>query len=288
MGWAGGWSAVFLPWSARPDRDAGWYEMARADVLARTGFLDDLNQEYPATDLEALAPRSADVRLAPEWLVKCSDVGRVREVPALVALPGLECYQLADAARPLQGAAHRYVIGADPAEGNPQSDQSAACVVDWETGAEVASLAGRFDPAVFAGYLARLSQAYGRAPVLVERNNHGHAVLLALQEWNVECLAGIDGKAGWLTTAKSKAMAYDYAAERLSRGDCRIRSAGTLRELQAICGSTLRAPEGQTDDRAMAFVLGLAAMRYCGYGTGLSAVVPAVDVIAEADAGGGW
>jgi len=253
--------------------------MAKADVAARTGFLDDLYQEYPATDLEALAARTADVRLAPEWLGMCSEVGVVSEEPALVALHGLACYASAE-------PGCQYVIGADPAEGNPQSDESAATVLEWETGAEVASLAGRFDPAVFGSHLARLSQAYNGAPVLVERNNHGHAVLLALEDWMTPVLRGSDDKPGWLTTAKSKALAYDYAAERLSQGDARIRSAQTLRQLQAVQGSDLRAPEGQHDDRAMSYVLALAALRFCAPGTGRSFQVPAVDVIAEADRGG--
>jgi hypothetical protein len=69
---ASGWRSLFLPWSARPGRSPAWYAEQKADVLARTGFMDDLWQEYPATDLEALAPRTSDVRLAAEWLVKCS------------------------------------------------------------------------------------------------------------------------------------------------------------------------------------------------------------------------
>jgi len=44
----------------------------------------------------------------------------------------------------------KYVIGADPAEGNPTSDDSAATVLDVETGEEVATLAGKFELALFA------------------------------------------------------------------------------------------------------------------------------------------
>jgi hypothetical protein len=204
---------------------------------------------------------------------------RASAAPTPVGVPGLQVFEAARA-----GA--RYVIGADPAGGNPQSDESAATVLEWESGAEVASLAGRFDPAVFAAHLASLSTTYNGAAVLVERNNHGHAVLLALADWGTECLNGMDDRAGWLTTTKSKAPAYDYAAERLSQGAARIRSAGTLRQLQAVQGSNLAAPEGQGDDRAMAFVLALAALRYCRPGTGLSAMIPPVDVIEEADRGG--
>ena len=64
-----GYRAVFLPWSARPGRSAAWYEEQKRDVLVRTGATDDLCQEYPATDFEALAPRSLDRRFAAEWLV---------------------------------------------------------------------------------------------------------------------------------------------------------------------------------------------------------------------------
>jgi hypothetical protein len=60
-----GWIPVFLPWFARPGRDAAWYQQQATDVLHRTGSLDDLHEQYPATDLEALAPRTLDKRLTP-------------------------------------------------------------------------------------------------------------------------------------------------------------------------------------------------------------------------------
>src|SRR5512134_1275730 len=90
------------------------------------------------------------------------------------AMPGATVWELPH-------AASEYVIGADPAEGNPQSDESAACVVDAITGDQVAVLAGQCEPAVFAAYLAELMTWYG-AGVLVERNNHGHAVLVWMAE----------------------------------------------------------------------------------------------------------
>src|SRR5262249_41746412 len=62
------WSALFLPWQARPDRDQAWYDSQATDIIHRTGSLDDLYEQYPATDTEALAPRSLDKRIAAEWL----------------------------------------------------------------------------------------------------------------------------------------------------------------------------------------------------------------------------
>src|SRR5262249_31323418 len=127
------WAPIFLPWHARPDRDAAWYEAQRRDVLARTGWLDDLHEQYPATDAEALAPRSADKRLPAEGLTKCyrpaPPVGPGRGTPAI---PGLVVY-----APPAPG--RRYVVGADPAEGNPTSDPSALEVLDVDSGEEAAS-----------------------------------------------------------------------------------------------------------------------------------------------------
>ena len=116
-------------------------------------------------------------------------------------------------------AGREYVIGCDPAEGNPQSDESAASVVDVLTGEQVAVLAGRFDPAVFAGYVASLSEYYHGAPALVERNNHGHAVLLWLAEFSqVACLPGLDGKPGWLESRALEAARPGCGGRRLRDG----------------------------------------------------------------------
>ena len=55
---------------------------------------------------------------------------------------------------------HTYVIGADPAEGNPQSDESAAVVLDYANGEQVATLGLRCDPEMFAVHLDRLARLY--------------------------------------------------------------------------------------------------------------------------------
>ena len=111
-----------------------------------------------------------------------------------------------------------FVIGADPAEGNPQSDNSAASVVDL-AGAQVAAWAGRVEPATFGSQIAAVSAFFNGAAALVERNNHGHAVLLWLREFStVQALPGLDKKPGWATTGSSKPMAYDNAADVLRAG----------------------------------------------------------------------
>ena len=278
----GEWSSVFLPWSARTDRTAEWYARQTRDVLARTGSLDDLWQEYPASDFEALAGRTLDKRFAPVWVDACdgTDLPALRLGSVGPAIPGCQVF--------VGPAADRvYVIGADPAEGNPQSDESAASVVDALSGEQVAVLGGRFDPSVFAGHLAQLAEFYNGCEVLVERNNHGHAVLLWLSEFSkVSCLAGLDGKAGWLESGKSKPLAFDAAADAFRDGATLVRDVGTRDQLASIEGSTLKAPEGQHDDRAVAHVLALAALRWGAGSRAVGGVVAPVDVISASDRGG--
>jgi hypothetical protein len=256
---AGGsdWRPIFLPWSARPDRDAAWYEAQKRDIRARTGALDDLFEQYPATDAEALAPRSLDKRLPGHWLQQCYRPqepvsGPFHHIWKPPAIPGLALY-----VPPLPG--RRYVVGADPAEGNPTSDPSALEVLDVNSGEEVASLAGRFEPATFAAHVDAVGRYYNGAPVMVERNNHGHAVLLWLRDNSrLYRLGGPDGRAGWNTTTASKALLYDRTGEALRDAETVLHGPETFSQLASIEGATQRAPEGMPDDRATAFALALA------------------------------
>jgi hypothetical protein len=124
-------------------------------------------------------------------------------------------------------------------------------------------LAGRFDPAVFAAHVDALSVRYNRAAVLVERNNHGHAVLLWLREFgSADLLAGYDSKPGWLQSGRGKPLCLDTAADALREAATTIRDRTTAEQLASIEGATLRAPEGQHDDRALAYCLALCALRF--------------------------
>jgi hypothetical protein len=168
------------------------------------------------------------------------------------AIPGLAVY-----AAPIAG--RRYVVGADPAEGNPTSDESALVVLDVDSGEEMASLAGRYEPATFAAHVDGVGRFFLNSPVMVERNNHGHAVLLWLRDNSgLTRLCGHDGSPGWHTTTKGKALLYDTAGEALRDGETVIHSLDLFAQLASIEGATLRAPEGQPDDRATAFALALA------------------------------
>lgn len=258
-----GWAPVFLPWHVRPQRDRGWYEAQRVDILSRTGSEDDLHEQYPATDREALSPRTLDKRIAAAWLEQCYvELEELEEPAGAPAIPGLVVWRRPEEER-------RYVIGGDPAEGNPTSDDSALLVLESATGEEAARLAGRIEPSTFARYIDMVGQWYNDAQVLVERNNHGHAVLLWLREHSgLHRISGFDGKEGWHSTSQGKALLYTEAADAFRDQATIIHSFDAWTQLASIDGSTLRAPEGEHDDLADAYALALCARRYAG-GSGI-------------------
>jgi hypothetical protein len=240
---------IFLPWNTRPGRTQEWYEKESKSCLANTGSLDHVHQEYPASDLEALAPRVLDKRIPPAWLEQC-----YREVPKIISHSGPPIPQLEVYKGPERG--RRYVIGGDPAEGNPTSDDSALTVLDEETGEEVCALAGKFQPAVFAAHIDAIGHWYNDASVMVERNNHGHAVLLWLRDNSIlPILCGHDDAEGWLSSSKGKAQLYSDCADAFREEETILHSFSSYMQLSSIEGATLRAPEGEHDDRADSYAL---------------------------------
>lgn len=251
-----GWTPFFMAWHARPDRDEAWYEDQKRQAQSFPSPSDYLAEQYPSTDSEALAPASLDKRIPFRWLERCYKEMRPlpEEVlpPGTPAIAGLEVY-----VRPEPG--RRYRIGADTSEGNPTSDPSALTVTDERTGEECCVLAGRFEPSVFAGHIDAIGRWYNDAAVMVERNNHGHAVILWLEDNSqLELLYGHDGKVGWMSSSKGKDLLYDYCATAFRDEDTILHSFATLTQLASVEGESLRAPEGEHEDRADSYALSLA------------------------------
>lgn len=258
------WTAVFLAWDAAPWRTPEWHAQKRTDA-ERLDELDDFTKEYPATWEEALAPASKDKRIRHEWVEQCAyevelfpEARRPRGI-VVPAIPGLTVYRLPE-------AGHKYIIGADPAEGNPTSDDSAFEVIDRATGEQVASLADKLQPEVFAAYIDTVGTFFNNADVLVERNNHGHAILVWLRQNSKlrrikmpQPSGSGESKEGWNTTPLSKSLMYDNAANAFRERETIIHNAETITQLMMIEGASLSAPEGMHDDRATAYALALTA-----------------------------
>jgi len=72
---------------------------------------------------------------------------------------------------------HQYVAGVDTSEGLPGCDRSGIGILDKESGEQVASIHGLFNPRLLADHVVRICTDYNKAMVGIERENHGHAVI---------------------------------------------------------------------------------------------------------------
>ena len=278
----GDYQPLFLDWRARPDRDQAWHARTQAEMFAQRGSDDDFYAEYPATPEEALTPEQWDRRLPRGWVEAALVVWAPVHPAAAPALPGLAVYLPPEPGR-------RYVLGVDPAEGNPHGDPSAITVLDADRWEEAAAWSGRVEPGILAGYVEQLAAYYAGAGVMVERNNHGHSVIYALRQGGqVQLLAGEDGRLGWLSNVRGKPLLYTALADALRGGSLRLHDPDTAAELASIEASTLAAPAGLHDDKAMSVALAVAALAF-GRGRGdASAVIPAVDPLTHIDEQVAW
>lgn len=174
----------------------------------------------------------------------------------------------------------RYIIGADTSEGldgEGDHDFSAFQVLDVDTWEQVARFKGRLEPVDFARELVKVGAYYNNALIVVERNNHGHAVLaemihhsdyprMARDKWGgIYYHLDYDAsrrarirKPGYPTNVKTKMIALDSLAASLLDGDILFNDADTLGEMttyQKLPGNKLGAMPGCHDDLVIAMAL---------------------------------
>ena len=124
-------------------------------------------------------------------------------------------------------------------------------------------LSGKFEPSVMASYADQIGKFFNNAELMVERNNHGHAVLLWLRDNSrLKRLDGHDEKEGWHSTTKGKALLYDTAAEAFKDRETLVHSFASYMQLTSIEGATLRAPEGEMDDLSDSYALALVGIYF--------------------------
>jgi len=158
----------------------------------------------------------------------------------------------------------RYVVGVDVG-GGTGGDYSALAVVSVGTHQPVyMERSNRLTPQQWAHRVIQVATRYNRALVLTESNNHGHAVLLELnncgyrEQWR-------DPKTSrpWTTTLQSKLDAYNTLREALPL--VRLLDRTTHLELRALTVMPGKiapeSPAGGHDDSAMALALGYRCLR---------------------------
>lgn len=200
------------------------------------------------------ARAEAAQRLPLEAVERCPAYCRLKAAPlpaGALSPDGWRIYEL-----PEPGV--RYIIGADVAEGLADGDADAAVVLRQDTGACVAVLHGRWPPALYAARLYGLGRLYYDALLAVERNNHGHAVLLKLREWQYPNLAGWNGKLGWETNDQTKPLIIDKLDEAIRHHWAAMPDLATVEEAFAFVHDGrggMGATRGAHDDLVMAWAI---------------------------------
>lgn len=111
----------------------------------------------------------------------------------------------------------QYIVGADVAEGIGK-DADAADVMSRATGETVATFwSDSIKPGDFGAALAAIGKQYttssGPALLAVERNNHGHAVITALETLQYPQLyKHTDDRIGWVTNGATRPVMFDSLA----------------------------------------------------------------------------
>lgn len=258
------YTPLFYGYGTHPDDTPERYAERSKTVIAETGSLDQMHAEYPRTAEEAMAPLELSARLPSSWVSQCfQDVPRiligspaaiVGTLDAFPDIPGLQVWRMPEPGR-------KYVLGVDPSEGQPGSHESPIHVLEADTCEECAVYPGPAPMHVLGSHISKLAQWYNRAGVLIERNNHGAAVLMWISDnaAGTYVMCGPDGRPGWLQNPGPKMLLYDIAAKKLRDSECIIHDPQTKGQLCSIEANTLKAPEGMPDDRAMSFVIALTA-----------------------------
>jgi len=161
---------------------------------------------------------------------------------------------------------HRYVLGADTAEGLEHGDYSCAQVIDLSTGLQVAVWHGHIEADLFGEEIDRLGRWYCNALVGVESNNHGLTTITTLRRlgypmmYRKRTLNSARTKQtmeyGWRTTITSKPLMIDELGMALRNDELKLRDKSTVKELRTY----VRDEKGRTngspyDDRVMALAV---------------------------------
>lgn len=161
-----------------------------------------------------------------------------------------------------------YIVGVDAAGGGTDGDFACAQVIERKSGLQCAELHGHFGPQELAVRVARLGREYGDALVVVERNNHGHAVLAHLTtSCGYENLYRQGGQLGWLTSAVSRSpMIENFGALLAARPEL-FSSERLLNECRTFvrnASGSAGAASGAHDDCVMAMAIAQAVRKAGG------------------------
>lgn len=271
--------AFFAPWSANTDRDDEWYEAKRRSTLPWI-----LAREYPTTEEEAFVQSG-------QMVFDLDELKRLETYEPLMRGDFLDNSQTSTSAEfkpvtPAMGdeaitiwhsaeTAHRYVVGADVAEGLEHGDFSSAHVIDVETGTVVATAHTHVPPDLFGAMLVRLGYMYNTALIGCESNNHGLSTITAMRSMSYPKIyrerkslraqggGQPTGKFGWATTKVTKPLMIDELAEAIREGVLAIPDESSVMELKTYVRDNRGKLSGSPfDDRVISLAIANQMRKY--------------------------
>lgn len=237
---------------------------------------DTFAQEYPKDDVSCFLTSGHsffDKAATAALLLKCVAPVHVVQIRGSGARGEVRFWRFADPAQ-------TYVISADTSEGTG-GDPCAAHVYERVTSRHMATLDGQLKPIVLAKWLAWLGKSFGLAIVAVERNNHGHAVLLALAaiEKYPRIFCDRDEEPGWMTHATTRTPALDRLEEAHRTGIWKPRDVKIVEQLPTFVvddHNKAAAARGAHDEHPICGAIGLDLLTRPGVarGVGTAPILP--------------
>ena len=229
----------------------------RKKIGALAGDVDLFRKEFPGC-MEDLFLRSSGTHFPAELLAPIKQTPRT---PSLIGQAGTEWWHPAH--KGVKGQREgSFAMGVDPAAGEG-GDYSAVWVVDQMRTPVYSWRSNRTSMTGLAEAIVQIGAMFNQPLTLVEENNHGHAVLLALQNFGYWNLWGSRGKQ-WSTTAKSKLELAALLRDALHSGLISELYSETwleVRSLRTKDGLAPSHPVGGHDDLAWSLALALRAIK---------------------------
>lgn len=160
----------------------------------------------------------------------------------------------------------RYVCGADPAEGIGR-DFSVGVMLSIDPLEVVGIVRGQWKPSDFTKKLIELCEVFARPPeampiLAVERNNHGHAVILALNEIHNYPNLYVhpqDERLGWKTDSVTRPIMINAFIDAVEDGLLKVNDRDILAECLTLIDNLgkIEAAEGKHDDCVAATAISL-------------------------------
>lgn len=260
------------------DEQKQWYVLKEAEQG------DEMKQEFPSTPIEAFLTsgrRVFDATHAMKAEGRCAKPLIVYDVEPMTG-------NRTKAAKPdsldeqgqrslmnmllvweLPDPDEDYAMGIDIAEGLEHGDRSSLDIIKKSDGEQVAHWFGHLDVELFAHLTAHIGKFYNTAYAGPERNNHGHAFILAFKDlypssriYSEQYIDREDEdetvKLGWLTTKHSKPILTEGMKTLLRHGQSGVNWIGTVSEIHTYVydkKGSMGAQDGCFDDQCMSLMI---------------------------------